>query len=224
MIGFSWESSPACTELESVVLDWLAVMLGLPPIFLNQGVLQGTASEGILVAIVTARERAINQMRLKDKSTHKCLLMSKFTLYASDQTHASMQKAAKVAGLEDCLRIIPTSGPDYILTGQQLRVAMESDIAKGLVPIFACVTVGTTSSCFVEDVEGVGLVCQDYGVWLHVDAAYAGSAAICPEYREMLLRGVELADSFLVNLHKWCVPALLPIKYWKCSVWMLVVY
>ncbi len=210
VIGFSWESSPACTELETLVLNWLAVMLGLPPVFLNQGILQGSASEGILVAVIAARERAINQMRLEDKSTHRCLLMSKFTLYASDQAHTSMQKAARIAGLEDSLRIIPTSGPDYFLTGQQLRVAMEADIARGLVPIFACATVGTTSSCVIEDVEGMGLVCRDYGAWLHVDAAYAGSASICPEYREILLRGVELADSYVVNLHKWCVTVRLP--------------
>ncbi|RVX07346.1 Tyrosine/DOPA decarboxylase 1 [Vitis vinifera] len=178
VVGFNWIASPAATELESIVMDWVGKMLMLPPSFLfsggGGGVLHGSTCEAIICSLAAARDKV-----LKKIGHHKT---TKLVVYSSDQTHSTLQKASKLV--------------------DDVRTAMEEDIAAGLVPLFLCATVGTTSSGAVDPLEALGHVAKDFKVWLHIDAAYAGSACICPEFRHHL-NGVELAHSITMNTHKW---------------------
>ncbi|ERM99170.1 tyrosine/DOPA decarboxylase 2 [Amborella trichopoda] len=200
VVGFNWLSSPAATELESIVIDWIGKMLCLPKSFLfsggGGGVLQGTTCEAILCTLAAARDRKLKKIG-GDK-------IGQLVVYASDQTHCALQKAAQIAGIRpENFRAVPTTKScNFGLSPAALRRAMEEDVAAGLVPLYACATIGTTSSTAVDPLEGLGRVTRDFGVWLHVDAAYAGSACICPEFRHFL-DGVELADSYSMNAHKW---------------------
>eukprot|EP00904_Undaria_pinnatifida_P009634 jgi/Undpi1/5800/HiC_scaffold_2.g01074.m1 len=235
VIGFSWEASPASTELEVIVLDQLARAVGLPDVFLSDGegggVIQGSASEGTLVGLLAARTRALKFMRRMSPGVSDHELMAKMTIYTSDQAHSSVQKAANIAGLGTNVRMIATRGGGetaegnaYALDVVDLATAMREDIAAGLTPVFVNANVGSTNSCAVDPVLAMGDICQSFSgklraestqsreeeeeqeedglvPWLHVDAAYAGSAAMCPENR-WVLDGVEAADSVLFNLHK----------------------
>ncbi|MQL97787.1 hypothetical protein Taro_030474 [Colocasia esculenta] len=201
VVGFNWMSSPAATELENIVMDWLAKMLKLPSCFHfsggGGGVLQGTTCEGILCALVAARDRALDRLG-RDQ-------IPRLVVYGSDQTHCSLQKAAQIAGIHpDNFRVVPTTRADaFALNPSALRAAIDKDIARGLVPLFLCATVGTTSSTAIDPVAGLCKVAKDYDhIWVHVDAAYAGAACICPEFRHAI-DGVEMADSFSFNAHKW---------------------
>ncbi|XP_078685370.1 aromatic-L-amino-acid decarboxylase-like [Branchiostoma floridae x Branchiostoma belcheri] len=204
-IGFSWASSPACTELETVVLDWLGKMLQLPECFLagtsgeGGGVIQGTASEATLVALLAARSKAVQTLKTEhpDLSDHD--IMSKLIMYTSDQAHSSVERAAMLGAVR-CRKL--QSSEDLALTGPVLQAALQEDRAQGLMPFFVVATLGTTPSCAFDNLQELGPVCRAEVMWLHVDAAYAGSAFICPEYRP-LLDGVEFADSFNFNPHKW---------------------
>ncbi|XP_019614071.1 PREDICTED: aromatic-L-amino-acid decarboxylase-like [Branchiostoma belcheri] len=204
-IGFSWASSPACTELETVVLDWLGKMLQLPECFLagtsgeGGGVIQGTASEATLVALLAARSKAVQKFKTEypDMSDHD--IMSKLIMYTSDQAHSSVERAAMLGAVR-CRKL--QSSEDLALTGPVLQAALQEDRAQGLMPFFVVATLGTTPSCAFDNLQELGPVCRAEVMWLHVDAAYAGSAFICPEYRP-LLDGVEFADSFNFNPHKW---------------------
>ncbi|XP_052225144.1 aromatic-L-amino-acid decarboxylase-like [Dreissena polymorpha] len=204
-VGFSWASSPACTELEVVVLDWLAKMLELPESFLASsggtggGVIQGTASEATLVALLSARAREILRYKQTNGHSDDGVIMSKFVAYCSDQSHSSVEKAGLIACIR--MRKLPTDA-DCSLRGQTLRDAINEDRAHGLIPIYVCATLGTTPSCAFDCVKELGVVCQEESIWMHIDAAYAGSAFICPEFRP-LLEGVEFAESFNFNAHKW---------------------
>ncbi|CAM9771919.1 unnamed protein product, partial [Ectocarpus sp. 13 AM-2016] len=228
VIGFSWEASPASTELETVALDQLGRAVGLPEAFLSSGgggggVIQGSASEGTLVAVLAARTRALKHMRRQSPAgVSDSELLAKMTLYTSDQAHSSVQKAANIAGLGSNLRLIPTRGSDedgqrcYTLDAAELSEAMREDEAAGLTPVFVSANVGSTNTCAVDPVRSLGEACRSFSTggskeeggaetlvpWLHVDAAYAGSAAVCPENR-WILDGIEAADSFMFNLHKW---------------------
>jgi aromatic-L-amino-acid decarboxylase len=208
-IAFSWEASPAATELETIVMDWLGKLVKLPEEFLSGGagggVIQGSASEAVLVALCAARSRAMRKLQQDNPGIHPCALMAKMTLYTSDQAHSCVRKAAMIAGLDFNLRVLAAAASsEFSLSGEQVRQAMHADIEAGLHPTFVCATIGTTSTCALDDITGIGMACLESrtGAWFHVDAAYAGSAAICPEY-SYLLNGVEFADSFDFNLSKW---------------------
>ncbi|KAK2986346.1 hypothetical protein RJ640_026610 [Escallonia rubra] len=200
MVGFSWITSPAATELEMIVLDWLARILKLPDEFLSTGqgggVIQGTASEAVLVVLLAARDNVLRRVG-KDA-------LGKLVVYSSDQTHSALQKACQIVGVhpENCRVLKSDTHCDYALSPQSVDEAISSDIDAGLIPIFLCATVGTTSSTAVDPLLSLGKITKSYGIWFHVDAAYAGSACICPEYRHYI-DGVEEADSFNMNAHKW---------------------
>uniref|UniRef100_A0A5B7A7J3 L-tryptophan decarboxylase n=1 Tax=Davidia involucrata TaxID=16924 RepID=A0A5B7A7J3_DAVIN len=204
-VGFNWLASPAATELEMVVMDWLANMLKLPKSFMfsgtGGGVLQGTTSEAILCTLIAARDRALESIGV-DK-------ISKLVVYGSDQTHSTYAKACKLAGILPCnIRSIPTAiVTNFSLSPVLLRREIEADVAAGMVPLYLCATVGTTSTTAVDSLSPLAHVANDYDVWFHVDAAYAGSACICPEFRHYL-DGIELADSLSLSPHKWLLSYL----------------
>lgn len=199
--GMLWASSPVATELETRMLDWMAALIGLPDRFLSTspsggGVIQGTASESTLVAMLAARARALSANPAAD-----------LVAYTSTQAHSSVIKAAMIAGLtrgpEDRsrLRLIDVDA-EFAMRPDLLREAMDRDIAAGLTPFYVCATVGTTSSTAIDPLEAIGPICRERRVWLHVDAAHAGAACVCSEFRWML-RGIEHADSLCFNPHKW---------------------
>ncbi|XP_075508293.1 tyrosine decarboxylase 2 isoform X2 [Primulina tabacum] len=199
VVGFSWITSPAATELETIVMDWLGKALKLPDAFLSTGhgggVIQGTASEAVLVVLLAARDKILRKVG-EDA-------IRKLVVYISDQTHASLQKACKIGGIfPQNIRILETdSSTEYALSPESLTKTISQDIALGLIPFFLCATIGTTSSTAVDPLLALGKIAKSNGLWFHVDAAYAGSACICPEFRPYL-DGVEEADSFNMNAHK----------------------
>ncbi|ADO74959.1 pyridoxal-dependent decarboxylase [Stigmatella aurantiaca] len=205
--GMLWSTGPACTELEARVMDWLVELLGLPASFLSTsptggGVIQGSASEATLVAMVAARAR-IRRMSPGD---------APLVAYASTQVHSSLLKAAMLCGVaRDAsdtthVRTIATDAT-YGLNPEALERAITEDLAAGKRPFFVCATLGTTSSGAVDRLGPIGEVLARTGVtasggWLHVDAAWAGAALVCPEFREGLA-GMEAVDSFCFDPHKW---------------------
>jgi aromatic-L-amino-acid/L-tryptophan decarboxylase len=198
--GMLWSTSPACTELETHVLDWLVGMLGLPDKFLSAntggGVIQDTASSAALCALLAARERATNY------TSNKKGCDGRLVAYVSTQTHSSLQKAAMIAGIGvDNLRSIDVDENFAMLPGELAR-QVEADKHAGLVPFFVCATVGTTSSNAMDPIPAIAAVALAHNLWLHVDAAMSGTAALCPEFRH-LQDGVEVADSYNFNPHKW---------------------
>ena len=198
--GMLWATSPACTELETHVLDWLVPALGLPEKFLSTssggGVIQDTASSSTLCAVLAARERATN-FRSNQRG-----IAEKLCAYTSNQAHSSIEKAIKIAGIgSENLRLIETD-ENFAMNPEALAAAIEKDRADGLTPFFVCATVGTTSSNAIDPVPQIGEVCREHGLWLHVDAAMSGTAALCPEFRH-IHKGVEHADSYCFNPHKW---------------------
>src|SRR3984893_1466199 len=198
--GMLWSTSPACTELETHVLDWLVPMLGLPEKFLSSsaggGVLQDTASSAVLCALLAARERATNFV-----SNHKGC-DRRLTAYASTQTHSSIEKAAMIAGLGvNNLRLIEVD-ENFAMRPEALAHQIEADKRAGLIPCFVCATMGTTSSNAFDPIAQIAPIAQQHNLWLHVDAAMSGTAALCPEFRH-LQNGVEFADSYNFNPHKW---------------------
>ncbi|MED6106580.1 hypothetical protein PIB30_005864 [Stylosanthes scabra] len=200
VVGFNWLSSPAATELESTVMDWLGQELKLPKEFLftghGGGVMLGTTYEALLTTLVAARDRMLNHIG-HDKN-------GKLVVYGSDQTHCAVEKAAHIAGFHpENFRAIKTSiSSSYSLQPKSLLETVENDIRNGLVPCYLCATVGTTSTTAVDPVGALCHVTKKYRMWVHIDGAYEGSACICPEFR-YLIDGVEDADSFSLNAHKW---------------------
>jgi aromatic-L-amino-acid decarboxylase len=192
-----WETSPAAAELEERMMEWLRDALGLPATW--SGVIQDTASTATLCALLCARERATD---LRTNREGLRAAEAPLTLYASEEIHSSMIKGAKIAGYgETWLRLIPTDD-SLAMRPDALRHAIEADVARGCRP--ACVTacLGTTSSTAFDSLAAIGPVAREHGAWLHVDAALAGSAALLEEKRWML-DGIEHADSFVFNPHKW---------------------
>jgi aromatic-L-amino-acid/L-tryptophan decarboxylase len=186
--------------LETHVLDWLVGMLGLPERFLSRGagggVIQDTASSAALCALLAARERATGF------AAGETGCDGRLTAYASAQAHSSIEKAAAIAGLgRRNLRLIEVDDRQA-LRPEALARRIREDRQAGLVPCFVCATVGTTSSNAVDPVAAIATICRDESVWLHVDAAMAGTAALCPEFR-YLHDGLETADSYCFNPHKW---------------------
>jgi aromatic-L-amino-acid decarboxylase len=198
--GMLWSTSPACTELETHVMDWLVGMLGLPQRFLSTGtgggVIQDTASSAVLCALLAARERATGY------TSNKTGCDGKLVAYASTQTHSSLEKAAMIAGIGTAnLRLIETD-EKFAMRPELLAKQVEADRQAGLTPILVCATVGTTSSNAIDPVGAIGEVCKKNNLWLHVDAAMSGTAMVCPEFRH-LQNGIEFADSYNFNPHKW---------------------
>jgi aromatic-L-amino-acid decarboxylase len=198
--GMLWATSPACTELETHVLDWLAKMLALPEKFLSTntggGVIQDTASSSALCAVLVARERATNF------ASNQKGCEGKLVAYTSSQAHSSIEKAVKIAGLgTNHLRLIEVD-ENFAMRPDFLRQQIEADRKAGLIPCFVCATVGTTSSNAIDPVTDIGRICRDHNLWLHVDAAMSGTAALCPEFRR-IHEGLEFADSYCFNPHKW---------------------
>lgn len=196
--AMTWQTSPAATELEAIVLDWIRQMLGLPIEF--QGIVYDTASVAVLHALAAAREELglyVRREGLAGRAEVPAL-----TLYASDQAHSSLEKAAITLGLgESNVRRISTDEL-YRMNVTDLRRAIEADLREGRRPLAVVATVGTTSATSVDPVEEISRVCREHGVWLHVDAAYGGALALLEEKR-WVMRGVERADSLVFNPHKW---------------------
>jgi len=192
-----WQTSPAATELETVMLEWLRQAVGLPEEF--QGVIQDSASSATLAAVLTMRERALGYAGNKDGvAAHPQL-----RIYASDQTHSSINKAAWISGIgEDNLVKIGSAGPTHAMKIDALDAAIVADRAAGLVPAGIIACIGGTSIGAIDDMPGLIAVAQRHGLYVHVDAAWAGGAMICPEFRT-LWQGVESADSVVLNPHKW---------------------
>ncbi len=198
--GMLWATSPACTELETHVLDWVADMLGLPETFKSDGpgggVIQDSASGAALCAILAARERATNFA----SNAKGC--DGRLTAYVSTQTHSSVEKGIKIAGLGvDNLRRIDVDEA-YAMRPDALDAQIRADRTDGRIPCFGCATVGTTSSNGMDPVAEIGRICRREKIWLHVDGAMAGTAAVCPEFRHFQ-DGLHLADSYCFNPHKW---------------------
>ena len=198
--GMLWATSPACTELETHILDWLVPMLGLPEKFLSTssggGVIQDTASSASLCALLAARERATNF------ASNKKGCDGRLAAYTSTQAHSSIEKDVKIAGLgRDNLRLIDVD-ENFAMRPDMLARQIEQDRRAGLVPCFVCATVGTTSSNGIDPVHEIGRICRERGIWFHVDAAMSGTAALCPEFR-YIHNGLEFADSYCFNPHKW---------------------
>lgn len=198
--GMIWATSPACTELETHVLDWLVDMLGLPDFFKSSstggGVIQDTASSSALCALLAARERA------SKRRTNRVGIQGTMVAYTSSQAHSSIEKAVKIAGIgAENLRLIDVDEA-FAMQPEALARQIAADRDQGLTPFFVCATVGTTSSNAMDPLPAIGRICRKEDLWLHVDAAMSGTAALSPEYR-FIHDGVEHADSYCFNPHKW---------------------
>jgi aromatic-L-amino-acid decarboxylase len=196
-IGLNWQASPALTELEEVVTDWMRQMLGLSRDW--QGVINDTASNASLVAMICARERASTHGQASGGLQAE---EAALVVYTSRQCHSSVEKAALLAGFgRDNVCAIDLD-PDYGMRVDRLEEAIEADLADGRKPCAVAATVGTTTTTAVDPISAIGQLTKKHGMWLHVDAAMAGSAMILPECRWMW-DGIEGADSLIVNAHKW---------------------
>ncbi|PYV72111.1 MAG: aspartate aminotransferase family protein [Acidobacteria bacterium] len=198
--GMLWATSPACTELETLMLDWLARALGLPEKFLSTskggGVIQDTASSATLCALLAAREQATSF------ESNRAGMQQKLCAYTSTQGHSATEKAIGVAGIgRDFLRLIEVD-ETFAMNAAALARAMQQDRESGLIPFFVCATSGTTSSNAIDPLREIGPACQEFGAWLHVDSAMSGTAALCPQFRH-INDGLEYADSYCFNPHKW---------------------
>lgn len=211
--GFNWNASPAVTELEFVVLDWVAKMLGLSSSFLSLdtshnggGVIFGSASEATLTLAVAARERAIAHASApgEDAQAARSRLLPRLLMYCTEQTHSSAQKAARILGLS--CHVLPVHRDDeYALRGATLRDAIARDTQTGYIPFYLVATYGTTNTCAIDCVAEIAEArLAAPHLWVHVDAAYGGVALSVPEYRDAHLDAInDHADSFSTNLHKW---------------------
>ncbi len=192
----SWETSPAGTELEHRMMEWLRVLIGLPSQF--EGVIQDSASSATLCAILSARERATNWQGNSSGLSGG----PKMIIYGSTECHSSVEKNVRIAGLgENNFRQVPVTD-SFAMDTRALTEAIEVDIAAGRLPICVVAVLGTTSSSAIDPLKEIANICKRHQVWLHVDAAWAGSALINPEFRWMI-EGVEGVDSFVFNPHKW---------------------
>jgi aromatic-L-amino-acid decarboxylase len=200
--GMLWATSPACTELETVVVDWLAELLGLPDHFrtdsVGGGVIQDSASSAALLAILAALHRTSGGTIATGGLT------GRHTVYVSTETHSALAKGARIAGVgADNVRVVDVDPKTLAMDPAHLDRLIAEDIEAGAIPVLVCATIGTTSTAAVDPVRAVGEVCRRHGVWLHVDAAYAGVAAVCPESRWLNDGVAEYVDSYATNPHKW---------------------
>src|SRR5215203_6936498 len=210
--GMSWVTSPAATELEQHVMDWFADLLGLPAAFRSSGagggVVQDSSSGGNLVALLAALHRASTGATVRHGVDP-----DRATVYVSAETHSSMEKAVRIAGLgSESVRIVEVDG-DLAMRPAALAARLERDVARGFVPVLVCATVGTTSTTAIDPLAQLGPICRDHDVWLHVDAAYAGVTGIVPELRGLQDR-VEWADSYTTDAHKWLLTGFDATLFW----------
>ncbi|KAF7256341.1 hypothetical protein EG68_07062 [Paragonimus skrjabini miyazakii] len=230
IMGFSWIACPASTELEVVTLNWLAKAIGLPKKFLfdnnnsdgdksGGGTIETTASISTLTIVLSVRDRAIQQITQQEAKNEQEKLQTmgpgyladRMVAYISDQAHSSVIRAIRLALIQS--RVIRSVARDkqLLFCAQKLQDAIAEDRQNGLIPILCVATLGTTATCEFDDLDSIGKVCQTERIWLHVDAAYAAAALLCPEFRH-LSKGIELSDSFCFNPHK-----LLMVNF-DCSV------
>jgi len=211
--GMLWATSPACTELETRVMDWLGGMVGLPGAFLSTsegggGVIQGTGSDSALVSLLAARERALSRFAGRDRRA----AMARLVAYTSNQAHSSIVKAAMIAGIaqgpgdDDAVRLIGVDA-ECSMRPALLEGAIRADLRDGLIPFYVNATVGTTGTTAIDPLGAVADAAAAGSAggglpWLHVDAAHAGAACVCPEFRAWIA-GVDRYDSFYFNPHKW---------------------
>lgn len=197
VLGLSWQSSPALTEVEEVAVDWMRQLVGLSDAW--SGVIQDTASTSTLVALICARERTTNYGLARGGLQAEG---APLVVYASDQAHSSVEKAALLAGFgrENVRRVAHDAA--YALDPKALDDAIRRDAAEGRIPCAVVATTGTTTTTAIDPLEPIARVAARHRLWMHVDAAMAGSAMILPECRE-LWRGIECADSLVLNVHKW---------------------
>jgi aromatic-L-amino-acid decarboxylase len=199
--GMSWVTSPACTEVESLMMDWMQELLGLPEKFRSTsvaggGVIQGSASEATLASILAARWRATDGVVNADGDT------SHLVAYATSQAHSSIEKGLRIAGIGTSqIRVVPHDGA-FAMRPLDLQRLIDEDRAAGRIPFWVCATRGTTSSMAFDPLPEIGAIAREEGVWLHVDAAMSGIGALAPELR-WVHDGVDLADSYCTNPHKW---------------------
>src|SRR6476660_27646 len=210
--GMLWSTGPACTELETVMLDWLADLLDLPAVFRSGGagggVIQDSASSATLVATVAALYRAFGERWRGDG------VPATATVHTSTQGHSSIEKAARIAGIGDArVRVVDVDPDSQAMRPDALRAALAADRAAGLTPVLVVATIGTTSTTAIDPLPAIGEICREYGVWLHVDAAYAGAAAVCPELR-WTHAGLEYADSYCFVPHKWLLTGFDCDAFW----------
>jgi aromatic-L-amino-acid decarboxylase len=200
--GMVWATSPAATEVETRVLDWFATLLDLPQCFHSTGtgggVINDTASTAVLTVLVAALHRASGG-RARTEG-----LRGQYTVYCSAEAHSSVAKAVTVAGVgSDQFRTIPVTSPGGPMDVAALAAAMRSDADAGLIPALVVSAVGTTGTGAIDPTREIAAAAARFGAWLHVDAAWAGVAAVAPEFRERLNDGLELVDSYATNPHKW---------------------
>lgn len=198
--GMVWLTSPACTELETHVLDWLVDMMDLPDKFKSDntggGVIQDTASSASLCALLAARERSTKF------NSNETGCDGSLVAYTSTQAHSSIEKAVKIAGIgKQNLRLIKVDDT-FAFRPDDLEEQIQRDRQNGLIPFFVSATIGTTSSNAMDPLPEIGRICRKEGIWFHVDGAMSGTAALCPEFR-FIQEGLELADSYCFNPHKW---------------------
>jgi aromatic-L-amino-acid decarboxylase len=199
--GMSWVTSPACTELETLMLDWMRELLDLPERFSSTsdtggGVIHGSASEAALIAVLAARHRATHGRIGSDGDT------TRLVAYVTSQAHSSLEKGLRIAGIGTERTRVVDHDDRFAMRPAALDEAIRADLDAGLVPFFVCSTHGTTSTMAFDPTPTIGAICREHGVWLHVDGAMAGIAALAPEYR-FVNDGLELADSYCTNAHKW---------------------
>jgi aromatic-L-amino-acid decarboxylase len=209
--GMLWATSPAATEVEQVLLDGMAGALGLDPGFTfghgGGGSIQDSASSAALVALLAALHRSSPGWRERGVDGTE-------RVYATAETHSALAKAVRVAGLgERALRIVEPSPGSLAMSPDALAAALQADADAGLRPVLVCATVGTTGTGAIDPVREITGAAAQHGAWVHVDAAWAGVAALCPEHRH-LLDGVELVDSFCTNAHKWLLTAFDASLFW----------
>lgn len=223
--AFNWICSPACTELETVVLDWVAKMLGLPEVFLSEGqsggggVIQGSASEALLTCMIAARDRYLRNAlkkegleEKKDETEEQRLkredrtaeIRGKMVALASEQAHSSAQKAANILGIR-YRSVRAGRETQYRMNGAALRAKLAECRKQGLIPFFCNAMLGTTATCAVDELDEIAEIRKEEDeLWVHIDAAYAGAASICEEYREIAkAQWLGEFDSFNFNMHKW---------------------
>ncbi|MFN2495091.1 MAG: pyridoxal-dependent decarboxylase [Pseudonocardiaceae bacterium] len=210
--GMLWSTSPACTELEQHLLDQLVLAFGLDEQWTfaggGGGALQDTASSATLVALLAALHRS-SEGRWRETGVD-----GTETVYVSSETHSAVAKAVRVAGLgASALRIVDIEARTGAMSVPALQRAVAADIAAERRPVLVCATIGTTGTGAVDPVRAIAPICAEHGAWLHVDAAWAGAAALCPELREPF-EGVRLADSYCTNAHKWLLTAFDASMMW----------
>ena len=238
VVGFSWVSdlkviksfdnsifltatssqicSPVCTELEVIMMNWLGQLLNLPKSFLNcdegngGGIIQGSASESILVAVLAAREQAVRRLRTQHPELTEADIRGRLVAYTSDQSNSAVEKSGILGAIKMRLLSADETG---ILRGSTFIQAVEEDVAKGLFPVICVATLGTTGTCAYDNLAEIGPYCNEHNIWLHIDAAYAGAALCLPEYTH-IMKGAELADSLNFNLHKWMF-----VNFDCCAMW-----